>query len=99
MNLQKITIYRDGVLAGEGELDKDGEIVNCAAILGADQDASDETYEAICDDIDREPQDAERYRGEGNIDRPDGTYSWVIRDCDPTARQEEDDPYDRDCYP
>lgn len=28
--------------------------------------------------IDSEPQDAERYSGAGEIERPDGVYSWNI---------------------
>ena len=76
--MSKITIYRDGVWAGVGRIDSDGEIVDCPAVLGPDQDASDETYEAIQDAIDHEPQDAERYTGSGEITRPDGVYSWMI---------------------
>jgi hypothetical protein len=72
-----IMIYRDDVYAGEGYIDSTGEIV-CSAVLGPDQDASDETYEAIMDEIDSEPQDAERYTGTGSIERPDGVYSWSI---------------------
>lgn len=74
----KISIYRDGVWAGDGRLDKDGEIVDCPAILGPDQDASDETYEALCDAIDSSPQDSDRYTGEGSVERPDGVYSYVL---------------------
>jgi hypothetical protein len=73
-----ISIYRDDVWAGDGRLDGDGEIVDCPAVLGPDQDASDDTYEAIQDAIDGEPQDAGRYTGTGSVVRPDGTYSWVI---------------------
>lgn len=73
----KITISRDGVYAGEGTIDHTGEIV-CPAVLGPDQDASDETYEAIMDAIDSEPQDAGRYTGTGEVVRPDGVYSWTI---------------------
>jgi hypothetical protein len=73
----KISIYRDGVWAGDGRL-VDNEIVDCAAMLGRDQDESDETYEMICDALDEEPQDEERYTGVGSISRPDGEYSWVI---------------------
>lgn len=76
----KISIYRNDVWAGDGYLDKDGCIVDCAAILGQDQDASDDTYVAIEDAITNEPQDAGRYTGEGEIDRPDGKYSWIITD-------------------
>lgn len=77
--MSKITIYRDGVYCGEGTIDSDGDI-SCAAVLGADQDASDVTYESIQDAIDHEPQDEERYTGSGEVQRPDGMYSWVITD-------------------
>lgn len=73
-----ISIFKDGVWAGAGRIDSDGEIVDCSAVLGAAQDDSDETYEAIQDAIDAEPQDADRYAGTGSVRRPDGTYSWEI---------------------
>ena len=63
--------------AGDGRI-VDGCIADCAAVLGPDQDASDETYEAIEDAITAEPQDAGRYTGEGSVTRPDGEYTWVI---------------------
>lgn len=50
----------------------------CSSVLGRDQDESDECYEAIQDAIDAEPQDADLYTGEGSVERPDGTYAWVI---------------------
>lgn len=65
-----ITIYRDLVYAGRGTIRADGEII-CDAVLGDDQDASDETYEAIRDAID---EDAVT----GYVSRPDGTYTWTI---------------------
>nr|WP_294577385.1 hypothetical protein [uncultured Rhodopila sp.] len=74
----KISIFRNGVWAGSGRIDKDGEIVDCAAVLGPTQDDSDDTYESIQDAIDSEPQDEGRYSGTGSIERPDGTYSWEI---------------------
>lgn len=74
-----ITIFRDGVWAGTGKIDRDGSIVDCAAILGDTQDDSDETYTAIEDAITAEPQD-DRYTGEGSLARPDGVYSWKITD-------------------
>jgi len=75
---QKIAIYHDGVWSGEGWLDSDGEIRNCPAVLGANQDESDDTYEAIQDAIDSEPQNSGRYTGTGEVTRPDGVYSWTI---------------------
>lgn len=73
----KISIFRDGVWSGDGTIDRDGEI-ECSAVLGDDQDASDETYQMIMDALDEEPQDSGRYTGEGSIERPDGNYSWVV---------------------
>lgn len=67
----KIAIYRDGVWAGEWWLGQDGEIRDCAAVLGPNQDASDETYEAIQDMIEE---------GNSAVERPDGVYSWVIEE-------------------
>lgn len=63
-----ISISRDGIWAGNGRL-VDGIIEDCSAILGADQDASDETYEAIQDAI----QD-----GDESVQRQDGRYTWRI---------------------
>ena len=75
-----ITIYRDDVWSGTGRIDSEGQIVDCAAVLGPNQEASDETYEAIEAAITEEPQDDGRYSGSGEITRPDGVYSWEITD-------------------
>ena len=75
--MNKISIYRDGVWAGDGYLDADGQIVECSAVLGADHEASDETYSEIEDAISEEPQHETRYTGCGEIQRPDGCYSWA----------------------
>ena len=64
-----ITIHRNNVWSGAGKIDSDGIITDCPAILGYDQDASDETYEAIQDAI---------ADGNDSVERPDGTYSWTI---------------------
>lgn len=69
-----ITIFRDGVWAGTGRLDEYNCIVDCAAVLGPDQDASDETYELMEHDI----QDAGSKSREGRLTRPDGVYRWKI---------------------
>lgn len=71
----KVIISRDGVWAGDGRWTDDCEIVDCAAVLGADQDASDETYEALCDELASLPQTENRWRGPVNVERPDGTYT------------------------
>ena len=75
-----IDIFRDDVWAGTGRIDDGGYIVDCSAILGDDQDESDATYEAIEDAITSEPQDSERYTRTGSVARPDGVYSWVIKE-------------------
>lgn len=71
--MTRIDISRDSVWIASGRIDKDGEIVDCAP-----QCLGDETYEAIQEAIDSEPQDADRYTGTGAIQRPDGEYSWRI---------------------
>lgn len=80
MTMSKISIFRNREWAGNGRIDPDGQIVDCSAMLGVDQDASDETYTAIEDAISDEPQDSGRYTGRGSVNRPDGTYSWTIED-------------------
>jgi len=68
----RIRIFRDGVWAGDGSINNDGEIVDCQAVLGPDQDASDETYyiiQAIIED---------NGGCDGAVRRPDGVYSWEI---------------------
>jgi len=82
MTTKTISIFRDGVWAGDGRINMHGEIVDCAAVLGPTQDDSDDTYEAIMDAIDNEPQDAEHYTGSGEVERPDGVYSWQIDEED-----------------
>ena len=66
---RSISIYRDDVWAGDGYLSADGEVEDCSAVLGEDQDASDETYQMIADAISN---------GEDEVVRPDGTYTWTI---------------------
>lgn len=73
--MTKVTISRDGVWAGDGKWTDDCEIVDCAAELGADQDASDETYELLCGELSSLPQDEQHWRGPVSVDRPDGTYT------------------------
>jgi hypothetical protein len=71
----KVTIYRDGVWAGTGRWTDDYEIVDCPAVLGTDQDASDETYEALCEALGHLAQDEAHWRGPVEVARPDGTYT------------------------
>jgi hypothetical protein len=73
MNATKsvIQIWLNGVWAGTGQVDEDGEITQCGAVLGPDQDASDEMYELISDAI---AGGAEA----GEVKRPEGVYSFDI---------------------
>jgi hypothetical protein len=70
----KVIITRDGVLVGEGRWTEDCEIVACLAVLGPDQDASDETYEALCDELANLDQSEDTWRGPVAVERPDATY-------------------------
>jgi len=76
----KVTIDKDGVWAGDGRWTDDCEIVDCAAVLGPDQDASDKTYEALCDALAQLPQDEDHWRGPVSVTRDDGTYSATLID-------------------
>jgi len=73
--MAKVIISRDGVWVGDGVWTDDYCIVDCPAVLGEDQDASDETYEALCHAFSRLPQDEEYWRGPVSIERPDGIYT------------------------
>ena len=66
-----ITIYRDDVWSGSGTLDTDGQIVDCAAVLGDDQDESEQTYQAIEDAIEEKND---------SVQTVNGTYTWLIRE-------------------
>lgn len=76
---KRISIYRDNVWAGDGSINNDCEIVDCQAILGTNQDASDETYEAIQDAIAEDDDGGWK----GSLQRPDAVYSWEIWDDTP----------------
>lgn len=76
----KVTIDRDGVWAGDGRWTDDCEIVDCAAQLGEDADASDYTYEMLCEALAQLPQDDEHWRGPVSVERPDGTYTATLID-------------------
>ncbi len=80
ITMTMVTISRDGTWAGDGIWTDDCEIVDCPAVLGDDQDASDETYEAICDALASLPQDDEHWRGPVTVERPDGTYTAELLD-------------------
>lgn len=75
----RIRIYKDGVWAGDGRIENDGEIVDCQAVLGTNQDASDDTYEAIQDAIAEDDDGGWK----GSLQRPDAVYSWEIVDDTP----------------
>jgi hypothetical protein len=76
----KATIDKDGVWAGDGVWTEDCEIVGCAAVLGPDQDTSDECYEALCEALAGLPQDEHHWRGPVSVTRDDGTYSAGLID-------------------
>jgi len=81
----KVAISRDGVWAGDGRWTDDCEIVDCAAILGEDQDASDQTYEMLCDELASLPQIDGHWRGPVSVQRPDGIYSAELIDTEGRA--------------
>jgi len=70
----KIVISLDGVWVGEGTWNDDCTITNCQALLGRNQDESDETYEELCHELSELPQCDEHWRGPVRIERPEGTY-------------------------
>lgn len=78
LNYIKATISRDGVWCGYGRWIVDHEIVDCLAMLGPDEDASRDTYDALCDALSSLPQDAEHWRGPVSVERPDGTYTVTL---------------------
>lgn len=65
---KRISIYRDNVWAGDGRL-AGGEITDCPAVLGADQDESEAVYELIQDAIEADEDSVEVHGHE---------YTWVI---------------------
>ena len=64
----EISIYRNGIWTGTGRL-VNGSIRGCDAILGADQDASDDTYDLIEEAIDI---------GNSSVTCSDGEYTWKL---------------------
>jgi hypothetical protein len=73
--MRKITIYADGVWAGEGKL-MGGTIEDCAAILGGSQDAAEAIYERIEDEI-AAGDESEARDGDG-ITIDGVSYSWTL---------------------
>lgn len=78
--MTKVTISRDGIWAGTGRWTDDCTIEDCPAVLGDDQDASDDTYEALCHALASLPQDGEHWRGPVSVERPDGIYTAALID-------------------
>jgi len=81
MNKRKkitVTIDRDGVWVGSGRWTEDCEIVDCAAVLGPDQDASDDTYELLCHELAGLNQSEDYWLGPVSVDRPDGLYTATL---------------------
>jgi hypothetical protein len=69
MNLDRaISIAVDGVWAGSGVL-RDGEIADCAAVLGGSQEESDRIYDAIQSAIED---------GDDSMDDEGKTYTWTL---------------------
>lgn len=91
---KRISIYRDNVWAGDGVINEDGEIVECPAVLGWDQDSSWDTYEAIQEAIEAECQ----LEGTGAVQREDAVYSWTIVDDSPvwTIQMRDNNGVERD---
>lgn len=71
----KVTISRDGVWAGDGVWIEGEGRIDCAAVLGPDQDASDETYDLLTEALESALEDG---RSEATIVRPDGEYTAVL---------------------
>ena len=76
----KVTIDRDGIWAGDGVWTEDCRIVDCPAVLGPDQDSSDDTYDALADAIAGLPQDDDHWCGPVSVTRDDGTYTATLTD-------------------
>ncbi len=75
--MKDVLITRDGIWAGTGTWTDDCEIVDCSAVLGEDQDASDETYALLVDALENL---GEEQTGPVSVERPDGTYTAEIVD-------------------
>lgn len=71
--MSKVSIFRDGVWVGDGYW-MYGIIRDCSAVLGADQDASEETCELLEDAL----AALDGPGGEVRVERPDGTYTAVL---------------------
>jgi hypothetical protein len=71
----KVVISLDGVWVGDGTWNDDCTISNCQALLGKDQDESDETYEEICDELASLPQAEDLWKGPVMVVRKEGIYS------------------------
>jgi hypothetical protein len=70
-----VTIDKDGVWAGDGVWTNDCRIEDCPAVLGWDQDSSDNTYEALADALAEHP-----WGGPVRITKSDGVYTAALVD-------------------
>ena len=70
----KVVISLDGVWVGEGTWNDDCTITNCQALLGRNQDESDEAYEELAQELSELPQCDDKWKGPVRIERPEGTY-------------------------
>lgn len=74
----RIEICRDNVWAGAGRFVR-GSIVDCGAILGEDEVASEETYELLEDLLAEQLEnDPTNWDCEVRVHRPDGTYTAAL---------------------
>jgi hypothetical protein len=70
----KVVISLDRVWVGEGTWNDDCTISNCQALLGRNQDESDEAYEELAHELSELPQCKNMWKGPVRIERPEGTY-------------------------
>jgi hypothetical protein len=71
---RKVQIFRDGVFAGDGFIDSEGRIT-CSAVLGPDQDASDDTYDELEDSYSPDAGSGPQII---SVERPDGCYDVYL---------------------
>jgi len=72
-----ISIFRDGVWAGSGTIDENNEIHDCGAVLGKDQDESDQTYENITAAIEDDDEDVILSYGRFTWEIGDNANGWT----------------------
>lgn len=74
----RVEICRNNIWAGAGRFVR-GSIVDCGAILGDDEAASEETYELLEDLLAEQLEsDPKNWDCEVRVHRPDGTYTAAL---------------------